>query len=346
MNKKTSLKDIAKKAGVSTATVSYVLSKKENSGISKQVSQKIRKIAKELHYRPNQIAKSLQSGKTFTLGLIVADISNPFFAHIARIIEDEAKKHRYSVIFGSSDENAAKSRDLIRLLANRQVDGFIIAPTKDSQKEIQLLKKQNIPFVLIDRHFPKIDTDYVGIDNHKAAYNATSRLIGTGNSKIGIIAYSTSLHHMQERIRGYRSALKEHDIAGEDTWIGKVDFLNVKEEVRGAMDRLLRGPQAVTAILFATNTLAAHGLKYIKESGIQVPEDLSVIAFDESDAFDFFYCPVTYVKQPLTKMGREAVKILTGRIADPEKPAQQLILDAKVIVRKSCETSATRLPIS
>ena len=153
MTKRVSLKDIAKKAGVSTATVSYVLSKKENSGISAEVSEKIKKIAEELDYRPNQIAKSLQSGKTLTIGLILADISNPFFAHIARIIEDEAKKHDYTVIFGSSDENASKSRDLIQFLTNRQVDGFIIAPAEDSEKDIKLLKKQNIPFVLIDRFF-------------------------------------------------------------------------------------------------------------------------------------------------------------------------------------------------
>src|SRR5690606_5499858 len=129
--------------------------------------------AAELNYQPNQIAKSLKSGKSFTIGLIVADISNPFFANIARTIEDEAKKDNYTVIFGSSDENAEKSKDLIDVLVKRQVDGFIIAPTENSETQIEYLIKANIPFVLIDRYFPGIESNYVVTDNHQAAYDAT-----------------------------------------------------------------------------------------------------------------------------------------------------------------------------
>lgn len=340
MKKKVSLKDIAKKAGVSTATVSYVLSKRENSGISIEVSEKIEKIAEELNYRPNQIAKSLQSGKTFTIGLIVADISNPFFANIARITEDEAKNHDYTVIFGSSDENPSKSQGLIQLLMNRQVDGFIISPAEGSEQQIQILKKQKIPFVLIDRFFPKIKTNYVAIDNHKAAYEATSRLIETGNKKIGMIAYSSELYHMKERIRGYKSALMDNRIKGKKQWIKEVIFSKIKEEIHTAVDGLLLGSEPVRAILFATNTLAIHGLKHIKELDIKVPDDVSVIVFDESEAFDFFYCPLTNIKQPLAELGKEAVKILIDQISQPEQPLKQVNLNAKLIVRESCQMSS------
>ena len=137
--KKVGLKEIAKDAGVSIATVSYVLSKGKNSRVSVEMSKKIEKIAKDLNYQPNRIAQSLKSGKTFTIGLIVADISNPFFAHIARIIEDEASKSNYTVIFGSSDEKPDKTMHLLEFFANRQVDGFILAPSRDSKKQILFL---------------------------------------------------------------------------------------------------------------------------------------------------------------------------------------------------------------
>src|SRR5690606_11324084 len=132
MKKRVSIKNIAEAAGVSTALVSYVLNNKEKEArVGKEIAIKIREIAKELGYQPNQRAKSLKSGLSYIIGLIVADISNPYFANIARTVEDEAKKNNYTVIFGSSDENAEKSRDLIDVLINRQVDGFIIAPTDD-----------------------------------------------------------------------------------------------------------------------------------------------------------------------------------------------------------------------
>lgn len=337
MKKKVSLKDIAKKAGVSTATVSYVLSKRENSGISGGVSDKIQRIAKELNYRPNEIAKSLQSGKTFTIGLIVADISNPFFANIARIIEDEAKNHDYTVIFGSSDEKSSKSGDLIELLMNRQVDGFIIAPAEGSKEQLKALKKQNIPFVLIDRFFPEIETNFVSIDNYKAGYDATCRLIETGNKEIGMIAYSSELYHMKERVRGYKSALKDNDIKDKRQWIKEVNFSKINEEIPDAVSGLLSGDDPVRAILFATNTLGIHGLKYIKELGTKVPDDISIIVFDESEAFDFFYCPLTYIKQPLAELGKQAVKILIDQISNSEMKLKQVNLDAELVVKKSCQ---------
>ncbi len=198
MTKRVSLKDIAKKAGVSTATVSYVLSKRENSGISAGVSSKIKKIAKDLNYRPNQIAKSLQSGKTFTLGLIVADISNPFFGHLARIIEDGAKKYGYTVIFGSSDENAPKSADLIQLLIE-QAGGRIYNRTggrfgkgDQTPQEPEHSLRAHRPF------FPENQDQLCSLWTiTKAAYEATSRLIETGNKAIGMVAYSGKLHHMK-----------------------------------------------------------------------------------------------------------------------------------------------------
>jgi LacI family transcriptional regulator len=336
MNKKVSLKDIAKKVGVSTATVSYALSKDKENKISAAVVEKVKKVAKELNYQPNQIAKSLKSGRTFTIGLIVADISNPFFAQIARIIEDEAAKLGYTVIFGSSDEKSKKSWDLIQLLLNRQVDGFILAPTEGSEAQVQHLKDVKIPFVLIDRYFPQLATNYVVIDNYNAAFGAVERLVKTGNKKIGIIAYSSKLQHMKERIKGYREAMEKNNIEIKTNWVKQIDFFNIKRGIRIAIDELLSDDYPVNAIFFTTNTLAISGLKYLDELNYRVPHNLAIVSFDEGEAFDFYYCPLTHVKQPLQEIGRTAVKILTEQIIDPSLVERKIFLNAKLIIRKSC----------
>lgn len=336
MKKKVSLKDIAKEVGVSIATVSYVLSKRKNSRVSDQMTERIEQVAKKLNYQPNQIAKSLRSGKTYTIGLIVADVSNPFFANIARIIEDEASKFNYNVIFGSSDEKAEKSLHLIQFLSNRQVDGFIIAPSEGSESQIKDLKEQHIPFVLIDRCFPEIPTNYVIIDNFKASYNAVNRLISTGNKKIGMIAYANTLYHMKERIRGFKTAMEENGVSVASEWLKTINFSNMKTEVETAIDSLLSGENSVESIFFATNTLAIHGLKYINELNLKVPDNVTIVSFDQGEAFDFYYCPLTYVKQPLVALGENAVRILVEQIANPEIKEQKKYLNAELVVRESC----------
>lgn len=335
MSKKVSLKDIAKEVGVSTALVSYVLNNKEKEArVGKDIAEVIRKKAAELHYQPNQLAKSLKSGKSFTIGLIVADISNPFFANIARTIEDEAKRNNYTVIFGSSDENAEKSLDLIEVLVKRQVDGFIIAPTEGSEEQINYLKRSNIPFVLIDRYFPSIQTNYVATDNFQAAEQATKHLIANGFKRIAMIAYKSNLIHMRERINGYLAAIKESGTL--KPILHEVNYSSAALDVQEKIGKILAAKQPVDALLFATNTLSIYGLKYLNNKRLKVPEDVAVVCFDESDAFDFFYCPLTYVKQPLVDVAGQAVKILINRINhSPQETEEQLLLQSNLVVRNS-----------
>ncbi|MFN2458538.1 MAG: LacI family DNA-binding transcriptional regulator, partial [Chitinophagaceae bacterium] len=228
MDKKTSIKDIASHVGVSTALVSYVLNGKEKEArVGKEIAVKIRKAATKLKYQPNLIAKSLKSGKTHTIGLIVADISNPFFSNLARIIEDEAKDHGYTVIIGSSDESAEKSQVLIDTLLNRQVDGLIIAPADNTQNQVKALLKNKMPFVLVDRYFPGINTNTVSINNYRAANKVVSHLLQNGYEKIGMLMYETSLFHMHERKRGYLQALKDHKIQSNKNWLMEASYLNI-----------------------------------------------------------------------------------------------------------------------
>lgn len=334
MKKKVSLKDIATAAGVSTALVSYVLTNKEKKArVGEEMARRIREIAQRLNYQPNYIARSLKSGRSFTIGLIVADISNPFFASVARTIEDEAKRHQYTVIFGSSDENLQKSRDLIDVLVNRQVDGLIITPTENSGQQIRELQEKRIPFVLIDRYFPEIPVSCVTVNNHAAAYGAVSHLINAGRKRIGMIAYETSLQHIGERKRGYSDALRDHGLASRNL-LKHARYGQLREDIRHAVDRLIAAK--VDALFFATNSLAIEGLKYINELGIRIPDALAVITFDEGEALDLFYAPVTFIRQPILEMGQTAIRLLMEQMADIDIAAEQISIDTELVVRKSC----------
>lgn len=343
LKKRVSLRDIAEKAGVSTALVSYVLNEKKNR-VGKEMTNKIRKIAEELNYEPHHVAKSLRSGKTFTIGLIIADISNPFFANIARVVEDEAKQYGYTVIIGSSDENAQKSWDLLHVLLNRQVDGFIIVSAENSQKNILLLKEKKIPFVLLDRHFPDIHTDFVTTNNYKASYDATVHLLENGYDDIALIAYDSDMYHMQERIRGYHQALSENHIVPRKEWLKKVPFSDMDTRVRIAIDALTTGPKPVRAILFATYGLAINGLKYINEKKIKVPDDLAIVSYGQAEVFDLYYCPISYIRQPLEQLGKTAVEMLISKLKDPDETMKQVFMEAKLIARDSSVPVRVKTP--
>jgi LacI family transcriptional regulator len=334
MEKRVSLKDIAQKVGVSTALVSYVLNNQKENRISKEVAQKIRDAAKMLNYRPNQIAKSLKTNKTFTIGLIVADIANAFFSTLARIIEDEAEKNNYTVIFGSSDEMPERSQKLIDVLLDRQVDGLIIAPAENSEEQIKKLQDRGIPLVLIDRYFPALDVNYVGVNNYDAAYQCAVHLIEAGRKLIGILGFKTNLLHLQDRKKGFLKAMKENGRTLPKSQIREVQLDAAKEEVEESIQQLLQGPEPVDALFFASNKLSTFGLKYINRLSLRVPTDLALCSFDQSDATELFYAPLTHIRQPLHEIGKQAVQLLLQNMTDGTG-SKQLHLPTELVVAQS-----------
>jgi LacI family transcriptional regulator len=335
--KKLVLKDVAKHVGVSTALVSYVLNgQAEEKQVNKETAKRILKAAEELNYRPNQIAKSLKMQKTFTIGLVVADINYRFSTGITRAIESEAKKNKYTVIYGSSNESKEKFVELINVFVNRRVDGLILVATENSQDQIKLLQKSGTPFVLIDRIFPEIKTNYIALDNYQAAYASTEYLIKNGHNRIALINYETSLFHLHERDRGYFEALKDNNITFKKEWQQKVSNANVVEDVQSGIVNILGLKQPCDAVFFATDTLTLHGLKYLNDKKIKVPNDISVLSFDGSDVFDLFYCPITHSKQPLEEMGKLAVNTVI-ELVNQGKINKQISLEADIIIGKSCK---------
>jgi len=334
MSKRVSLKDIADQVGVSTALVSYVINGLEKEKrVGADVVVKIKKAAQELNYKPNRIAQSLRTGSTKTIGLIVADIANPFFGNLARVIEDEASKSGYTVIFGSSDEDSVKSDSLVDTLLNRQVDGFIIVPAEGTAPQIKMLQDSGVPLVLADRHFEDINSNYVVLDNFRASYEAISHLIKNGHRKIGIIVYKSSLLHMRERIRGYMEAMTDHQLQ-QEIRIEEVHYDSVQNETRNCISDLILGEKKVDALLFATNALTISGLYCMKEFNLKVPEDLAIIGFDGNAAFDFFYTPLTYIEQPVDQIGKEAVRVLVSQI-NGSKQIEHIKLNHSLIQRQS-----------
>ena len=318
--KKTSLNDIAKHVGVSKTLVSFVLNGKgKKFRISDDVCKMVIDVAKELNYQPNRIAQGLRTGKTNTIGLIIADIANPFFGKLGREIEQEASRFGYRIIFCSSDENSEKSGQQISMLQQSQVDGYIISPPMNSEKQIQALVQGSIPFVLIDRHFPEIDCNYIIVDNFDAAYRATNHLLSLGRKKIANITVNLDLVNMKERTEGYKKALMDAGIPINEHMIKVLPFSHDNKAVAKAIKELVGKPEQkkIDSILFSTSKLGINGIECITGLGLRIPEDIAIVSFDNPDAYKICSSPVTVVDQPLKEIGKAAVQILIEEIKNP-----------------------------
>lgn len=328
MTRKTSLKDIASKVGVSASLVSYVLNNKDKENrVSKETANKIRTAAKELNYFPNLNARSLKTNISHTIGLIVADISNPFFSSLARTIEDEAYARNYTVIFGSSDENNNKFTKVLDFLSTRQVDGFIVASPEESRETVLGLKESNVPLVLIDRYFSDIVVNTVMVDNFKASYEAINHLLEKGHERIGAIVYESTLLHYRDRCNGYLEAMKKTGIVDNTQFLAKVNHQSLHVEIQEAVRKLIFEDK-VTAIYFATNTIATEGLKQIKNFGKEIQNEIDVVAFDENLIFQFLDVHIPFMSQPIKKMGQEAVRILIDQIENKDQGTKNILLSA------------------
>jgi LacI family transcriptional regulator len=342
MRKKTSLKDIATKVGVSTALVSYVLNNQdEEKRVGKEMAIKIREVAAALNYTPNQIARSLKTRKTNTIGIVVADINYRYTSGVTKAIEAACQRFNYTVIYGSSGESAAKFDLLVNILVDRQVDGLILVPVEGCAPAIERLNKQEIPFVLIDRILPGVNANIISIDNAKTAFQGAAQLAKYGYKRIGFISYRSGLLNLADRKNGYLAALAEAGLKADPALIKEVtdragtEAKGFSEMVRGAIDELLALTSPCDSIFFATDTLAVEGLRYINALHIKVPERLGIVSFDDSETFDLFYCPITHGVQPLEDIGRVAVDTLLDVMKHP-KTKKKILLQTEFKVGRSC----------
>lgn len=335
MRKNVSLKDIAESVGVSVSLVSYVLNgQAKQKRVGDAVAKRILATAKKMNYHPNQIAKSLKTRKSDTIGLIVGNIYYRYTTGVTQAIEAEAKKSGVNVIIGNTHEALSTFKELVHVLIHRQVDGLILVAVENAEAEIRQLLKKEIPFVLIDRSFPRLKTNFIGINNYKVAYAATAYLIQRGFKRTLLINYNTSFFHLLERTRGYQAALGDHGFPLVPELQPEIRKSHVAEDIRLAIKQLVL-PHRCDAIFFATGNLAVAGLQIILELGIQIPRDAAVISFDESEAFALFHCPVTHFRQPLEEIGKAAVRLLFEDMQENKKPSQ-LYLESTFVAGRSC----------
>lgn len=319
MQKRTSLKDIANKVGVSIALVSYVMNGQEKEKrVGAEVVKKIRQAARELNYQPNQIARSLRMKSTKTIGLIVADIANPFFGNLARIIENEANKFGYTVVFGSSDEDKNKSELLITTLLNRQVDGFIIAPAEGTSYQVSELVRNRIPVVLLDRYFPELNVSHIALDNYRATYDATKYFIDRDYDEVTMVAYKSALIHMKDRIRGYTEAMSDNALE-KCIKVKEIRYEHHSHDMKNVFNNLGIDRKKKNALIFATNALSVSALYNTMHHCLKIPEDFSFIGFDGGESFDLFNPPLSFIQQPIEEMGKEAFRVLYDLISDSPK---------------------------
>lgn len=331
--KRASIKDIAEKAGVSIALVSYVLNDKFVNRINKETAKKIKEIAAELNYKPNKIAQSLKSNKTNTIALLVADIANPFTSQVARIIEDETSRRGYMLLIGSSDENEEKLKQLIDLFQKRQVDGFIIAPVENSESIINNLVETKAPVVLIDRPIDNMEIDSIVTNNFEISYQAVNYLINKGKKNIAIFSYKKNLENLKNRVEGYKKALKDSKIYLDSEKIIYIEESKTQSEVYKAIDEL--NLMTTDALFFTSNKLAIAALKKLSTLDIKIPEELALVTFDESEAFDIFRVPLTHIKQPIKKISKKAVELLIEKIENTNLLQQQIVYNSEIIIGKS-----------
>jgi len=332
--KRSSIKDIAKLAGVSVATVSYVLNRKEGQRISEETRKKIFEIAETINYTPNKIAKSLKTNKTKLLGLIVADISNDFYSHMARNLEDKALKLGYTLIIGSSDENAEKFEKLTELFSQQQVDGMIVAPVAGSEKTLENLIQLKYPVVTIDRYLKGVSVPGITIDNQEIAERTASLLLNKDFDKMIYVGYETELPHLLDRQHGFEKAVNSSQKTAEIQYL-LVGLENIAQEVHLQLEKKLGKKPENTALYFSSNKLAVAGLSYLVKNNIKVPEQVSVIAFDETDAYDLFPAEITYIQQPIEEMAEETIKLLDGQINDYTATGKRITLSAKLVAKAS-----------
>lgn len=327
--------DIARKAGISVSTVSRVLNHKTaNYRISKETEALVLKAAKELNYQPNQLARGLRLKKTQTIGLVAPDLSNPFFAYVIKSVQTVAHGLGYSLVVCDTDESLAREIEHLNLLRSKGVDGLIIMPVGQTSRHIDPLLEEGLPMVLLDRCFDGLNTDAVMVDNHKGAFEATEHLIRYGHSRIAIIKGLDDTFTNNGRVQGYKDALAKHGLPLDGSLIVGRDFGRENGYIETKL--LLKMTPPPTAIFAASDLITLGALQAIFEAGWRIPEDISLVAFDDMDFAPFVMSPLTAVAQPKEVMGEIAVKLLVQQIKEKgSHEANRIVLKPRLIVRDS-----------
>lgn len=317
-----SLKDIACKLNLSKTTVSWVLSGQgDKKGISAETQSRVLACARSLAYEPNLLARSLNTGVSKTIGLILPSISDTFFAHIADRIESEAEQEGYSLMIAGSNSETERENALIRLFRSKKVDGIIIAPADASGREVDRLAESGCPVVLFDRCLAKTDAGCVVIDNEAGSHALVRHLTTRGFRKIAIITTFPHLPTMELRHRGYLRALAEAGLPADPRLYGEVAYAGYREHVCDTLDRILGTVPDTDAFFFTTHILATEALRYFHDRGIGISDGRPGLAcMHEDPLFRLAASRMSVARFPVEEISAHAVRLLLRQIRESQSP--------------------------
>lgn len=325
--------DVARESGVSYSTVSRVLNGFEF--VKEGTRQKVLEAAERLGYVANLQARSLAGGRSSVVGVLVPGIDNSYITEIVAGIDDELGQSNFNLMLYTTHRHMGKEAQYVNMIANGMSDGILLVVPLAIEAYLKTLRDRQFPYVLIDQHDPLGKSTEIVTTNRKGAYEAVSYLIELGHRRIAFITGLLVLYSTGERLAGYKEALSDHNIPIDERYIVEGDFW--EHEAYQATKRLLNLDPLPTAI-FASNDLTALGaMVAIREHGLQIPEDISIIGFDDIPEAAFVHPKLTTVRQPLVKMGRAAVQQLFETLDNLDRPSGQIVLDTELIIRDSCQ---------
>lgn len=336
MPKNVTIKDIAAEAGVSIALVSFVMNNrieadgKQKYRVNETTRERILEVARKLNYQPNAAARTLRSGRSRVIGVILSDISNVFYGEIARQLEEQAFKQGYTVLFGSTDECPEKLDRIARSFIDKGVEGFIVVPCEGSENSLRHIRNLNIPLVIMDRKDMDILVPKVVLDNKAAMKKAVEILADKGFRKVEMLSYTMRVSSISDREAGYLEMMQELGVEPDQAQIHRIPFENVSGATEQMVpDLIARG---VEGLVFATNSLAIAAIKKLFSMGIRLQQDIYLVGFDNSDVYDMFNPPIPHVRQPIGRICSEALTLLFDLMENEEKTDVRIItLDAEVV---------------
>jgi LacI family transcriptional regulator len=333
------IKDVAQHAQVSVTTVSHVIN--GTRFVSEAARLRVQQAIAALNYVPSALARSLKSSRTHTVGMMIPNNSNPYFAEIIRGIEDTCFEAGFNVILCNSDDDPHKQAQYVRVLSEKQVDGLIVLSSGGDPELIATLRSAGMPQVVVDREIDDLAADLVEVNHELGGYLATRHLLELGHRRIACIAGPQALSPARQRVQGYHRALTEVGLRVDDKLLRSADFTSAGGHE--AMSSLLRMRQRRPSAVFASNDLMAIGaVCAAAEAGLRIPEDLSVIGFDDIALAAYCNPPLTTVVQPKHQTGALAARLLLERIAQRDKPLRREILQPALCLRRS--TAACKEP--
>ena len=327
------IRDVAKKAGVATTTVSRVLN---NSGyVSVATRARVEAAIQELGYVPNRVARSLRLKRTNTLALVVTDITNPFWTTIVRGVEDAANEAGFTVVLCNTDESPAKQDAYLQVLLQKRVDGILLAPVRSMAEPVAVIQRQGVLVVVLDRRVPGAAVDVVRCDSEGGAYQLVRCLLDLGHRRIGMLTGPEDVSTSVDRVVGYRRALREAGLGEADEWV-RYGHFTIDSGAQGAYE-MLDLHSRPTALFAANNFIATGALRVLREAGLDVPGDVSLVTFDELPCDPSSTPFLTVADQPGYEMGQQATELLIARLSDPAANGyKEIVLPTQIVVRRSC----------